>query len=53
MSVTVTLGDEVLTRDPVQQNGWDITGARTVTLFGAACAAAAASTENFHVRACP
>jgi hypothetical protein len=51
-SVSVRVGSQVLTRDPVRQNGWDVTGPNTVELFGAACDVATASADNVVVQTC-
>ncbi|MBK8692081.1 MAG: VWA domain-containing protein [Deltaproteobacteria bacterium] len=51
-TVSVTLADVAIARDPERQNGWDWTDAErtTLTLFGAACDRASAGETSVRLR---
>ncbi len=51
-SVTVSIGGAVIGQDVTHQNGWDVTSAGSVELFGAACDLASQSGTDVVVHAC-
>jgi hypothetical protein len=52
-SIQVRVGDQVLTRDASRTNGWDVTGASSIELFGSACElASAAGAQPVVVQTC-
>ena len=51
-TITVSVGANVVSRDVLRTNGWDVVATNTIELFGASCDLASDSGATITVRAC-
>lgn len=51
-SINVSIAGQTIARDNAQQNGWDLTGATVIELFGSACDLAVSSSQPVTVETC-